>query len=100
MGMEGQFHRGLTQDFGENENKNHADEESGLLSSSTDTSITDNTNCETSSETSKTDGETSTELDEASVESVVVLCKSIGNQYGDDETVDTDDTSHNDGNNV
>jgi len=89
-----------TQDFGENENKNHADEEPRLLSSTTDTSITNNTNSETSSKTGETDGETSTELDEASVKSVLVLLEGIGNQDGDDETVDTNDTSHNDGNNV
>lgn len=36
-----------TQDFSENEDKNHADEETGLLGGSTDTSITDNTDGET-----------------------------------------------------
>ena len=39
---------GLAQDFSENENQNHADEQPGLLSSATDTSITDDTDCETS----------------------------------------------------
>jgi len=88
-----------TQDFGENENKNHSDEETRLLGSSSNTSITDNTNGETSSETSKTDRETSTELDESGVERKLLL-EVVGNQDGDDETVDTNDTSHNDGNNV
>ena len=69
----------LTQDFGENENKNHADEETGLLSGASDTSITDNTDSETSSETSKTDGQTSTELDETSVERKVLL-EAIGDE--------------------
>lgn len=32
-----------TQHFGENENQDHADEETGLLSCATDTSITDDT---------------------------------------------------------
>lgn len=35
-----------TQHFGENENKDHADKEAGLLSCATDTSITDDTNGE------------------------------------------------------
>lgn len=33
-----------TQDFGENENQDHADEKSWLLRSTADASITDNTN--------------------------------------------------------
>ena len=44
--------------------------------------------------------QTSTELDEASVESVVLLAEIVGNQDRHDETVDTNDTSHNDGDNV
>ena len=88
-----------TQDFGENENKNHADEETGLLSSSSNTSITNNTNGKTGSETSKSDGETSTELNETS-EQRKVLLQAIGDKDGNDETVDTNDTGHNDGNNV
>ena len=36
----------LTQNFGENENKDHTDEKSGLLGSSADTSITNDTNGE------------------------------------------------------
>jgi hypothetical protein len=36
----------LTQDFSENENQNHSDVKTRLLSSSTDTSVTDNTNSE------------------------------------------------------
>ena len=83
----------LTQNFGENENKDHTDEKSGLLGSSADTSITNDTNGEAtvhkntrlahwheistyhteqvknipSSKTSKTDSKTSTKLDESSV---------------------------------
>jgi hypothetical protein len=37
----------LTQNFSENENKNHADVESWLLGSSADTSVSDDTNGET-----------------------------------------------------
>ncbi|KAK1253666.1 hypothetical protein MKX07_001743 [Trichoderma sp. CBMAI-0711] len=78
---------------------NHSNEEARLLSSSTDTGITDNTNGKTSSETSKTDGETSTELDETSVQREILL-ETVGDEDGDDQTVDTNNTSHNDGNNV
>jgi hypothetical protein len=62
-----------TQDFGENQNQNHADEQTGLLSSASDTGVTNNTNSETSGKTSKTDRQTSTELDEASVKGQVLL---------------------------
>lgn len=89
-----------TQNFGENENQDHADEKSWLLSSSTDTSVTDDTNGETGGQTSEADGETGTELDETSEETVVLLLKVVGNQDGDDEAVDTNDTSHNDGHDV
>jgi len=90
----------LTQDFSENENENHADEESGLLSSTTDTSITNDTNCETSGKTSKTDSKTGAKLNETGVESITILGETVGDQDGNDETVDTNDTSHNDGDNV
>lgn len=39
--------RALTQDFSENENQNHSDVKTGLLSSSTDTGVTHNTNSKT-----------------------------------------------------
>lgn len=39
----------LTQDFSENENQDHSDVKTGLLSSSTDTGVTDNTNSKTES---------------------------------------------------
>lgn len=89
----------LTKNFSENENKNHADEESGLLSGTTDTGVTNNADGETSGKTSKTDGETGTELDETSEERGL-LAKLVGDQDGNDETVNGNDTSHNDGNNV
>jgi len=46
----------------------HTNEEPGLLSGTPDTCITDDTDSETGGETSKTDGKTSTELDETSVQ--------------------------------
>ena len=89
----------LTQDFGENENKNHADEEPWLLCCSSDTCITNNTNSKTSGEASKTDRETGAELDETGEEWHGLL-ETIGDEDGDDETVDTNDTSHNNWDNV
>jgi len=46
----------------------HTNEEPGLLSGTPDTCITDDTDSEPGGETSKTDGKTSTELDETSVQ--------------------------------
>ena len=88
-----------TQDFGENENQNHSDEQPGLLGSSSYTSITNDTDGETSSHTRQTNGQTGTELDEAGEERSLLL-QTVGDQDRDDETVDTDDTSHDDGDNV
>ena len=89
----------LTQDFGENEDKNHADEQPRLLSGTSDTSITDDADGETGRKTSEADGETSAELDESSEERSL-LSEVVGDQDGHDQTVDGNDTSHNDGNDV
>jgi hypothetical protein len=88
-----------TQDFSENENKNHANEETGLLRGTPYTSITNNTNSESGSETSQTDTKTCAELDEASVQWQLLL-QPIRDQNRHDETVDTNDTSHNNWDNV
>jgi len=88
-----------TQDFSENENQNHSNIESRLLSRSTHTRITNNTNSETRSKTSQTDGQTSTELDETSVEREL-LGQVVGDQDRHDKTVDTNDTRHDNGDNV
>lgn len=88
-----------TQDFGENEDKNHADEESGLLCGTTDTGVTNNTNSETGGKTGETDGKASAELDETG-EQRLVLLEVVGDEDGNDETVNGNDTSHNDGDNV
>ncbi len=90
----------LTQNFGENENQDHADEKSWLLSSSSDTSVTHDTNGKSGSQTSETDSETGTELNEACEEGIILLLQAVGNEDRDDETVDTNDTSHNDRNDV
>ena len=81
------------------EETDHADEEPWLLSGTTDTSITNNTNSETGSETSKTDGKTSTELNET-LEEGLLLGEFVGDQDGNDQAVNGNDTSHNDGNDV
>jgi len=91
--------RYLTQDFGENENQNHADEETRLLGSATDASIADDADGKASSQTGETDGETGAELDEPLVERHDLL-EAIGDKDGDDEAVDADDTSHDDGHDV
>lgn len=88
-----------TQDFGENEDENHADEETGLLSGASDASVTNNADGESGSQTRKADGQTSSELDEAGEESFF-LGKVVRDQDRHDQAVNTNDTSHNDGDNV
>jgi hypothetical protein len=89
----------LTQDFGENEDKNHADEQPGLLGRSSYTGITNNTDSKTRSHTSKTDRETGAQLDEVGEEGRV-LFQVVRDQDGHDQAVDTNDTSHDNGNDV
>jgi hypothetical protein len=104
-----------SQDFGKNENQDHADEQPRLLSGSADTSVTDDTDSETcpqlatenhqvtgkhtSSQTSQTDRQTSTQLNETSVERELLL-EARGDKHRHDQSVDGNDTSHNDGNDV
>lgn len=57
-----------TQDFGENENENHADEEPRLLGGSSHACVTNDTDSKTSSHTSKTHRKTRTQLDKTRVE--------------------------------
>lgn len=54
--------------LGENEDQNHADEDPRLLSDTTNTGVTNDSDGETRRETGETNGETGTELDEAGVE--------------------------------
>ena len=58
-------HTVKTQNFSENEDKNHADEEPGLLSRAAHTGVTDYADCKPGCETSETDGEAGAELGEA-----------------------------------
>lgn len=86
-----------TQHFGENENEDHADEETRLLGGTTHTGVTDNADGETSGETGETDRETGTELDETGVERHGRL-DVTRDEHTDYETVNGNDTGHNDGN--
>jgi len=88
-----------TQDFSENEDQDHANEESGLLSGTTNTSITHNADSESSSKASQTNGKTCTKLDEGGVERKSLL-EIVRDQDRNNQAVDTDNTGHNDGDNV
>jgi hypothetical protein len=57
-----------TQDFSKNQDENHSDKESGLLSSSSDSSVTDDSDSEASSQSRESHGQASTEMDETSGE--------------------------------
>ncbi|GAC93343.1 ribose-5-phosphate isomerase [Pseudozyma hubeiensis SY62] len=86
-----------TQHFGENEDQDHTDEKTRLLSGTTHTGVTYDADGETSGETSETDRETSTELNETGVERHGRL-NPTRDEHTDHETVDGNDTGHNDGN--
>lgn len=83
-----------TQDFGENQDQKHTDEQSWLLGVTSDTSVTDNTNGKTSSQTGQTDSQTSTQLDEAGVQSLGLLQR-VSDQDGDNQTVNSNNTGQN-----
>ncbi len=85
-----------TQDFGENENQNHADEETGLLGRATDAGVTDDADGKSGGQAGQADRQAGAELDEALVERHD-LGEAVRDEHGDDEAVDTDDTGHNDG---
>lgn len=112
-----------TQDFSENEDEDHADEETGLLSCAADTGVADNANSETvvldqrcsspstldegrvesyylpRSKTGQTDTKTRAQLDETCEEGEFLL-QVVRDQDRDHQAVDTDDTSHNDRDNI
>jgi hypothetical protein len=71
----------------ENEDKDHSDEDPRLLSDSTNTSITDDSDGETGGETGETDRKSGTELDETGVEGHGGL-ELAGDEDRDDEAVD------------
>lgn len=91
-----------TKSLSENEDQNHGDEETGLDGGGTDSRVTDNTDGHTGGKTRETDSEASGEVGETLVV-VVGGGVSVGsldtstNNDGNDETVDTDDSGHNDG---
>ena len=88
-----------TQDFREDENQDHADEETGLLGGTPDTSVTNNANSKTCGETGKADSKARAKLDEAGEEGEFLL-ELVGDQDRYHQPVDTDDTSHDDGDDV
>lgn len=88
-----------TQHFGENQDQDHTNEESGLLSGTAHTGVTDDADGETSGKTSETDRKTSAELDETSVERHGCL-DVARDEHADHKTVNGNDTSHDDGNNT
>lgn len=87
------------QDFGENEDKDHSDEKTRLLSCAADSSITHNSDGEAGSKTRQANREAGTELDEAG-EKGLLLRKVVGDQHRNHEAVDTNDTGHNNRDNV
>jgi len=88
-----------SQDLSENENQDHADEQPRLLRRAPHAGVADDADGETGRQTSQTDRETGTKLDEAD-EETRVLPQVVGDEHRHDETVDGNDTSHNDGNDV
>lgn len=88
-----------TENFGEDEDEDHADEESGLLGGTPHTGVADDTNGESGSKTSETDSKTGTELDEALSERHVDR-QVASDEDRDDKTVDGNDTSHDDRDNT
>lgn len=75
-----------TENLGENEDKDHADVEAGLLGRAADTGVTDDADGEAGGETGKTDGQAGAELDEAGVQGHGGL-EATGDEDGDDEAV-------------
>lgn len=88
-----------TQDFGENQNQKHSDEQSWLLRGTSDTSVTDNTNGKTSSQTGQADGQSGTQLDESGVQGLALLQR-LGHQHRNHQSVNSNNTSQNNWDNV
>merc|ERR1711924_157431 len=105
-----------TKSFAKNENEHHSDVQARLLSRGTHTSITHNSNACSSSETSETARQTSAEIDHALKEGVAsgsageslsiqnarggaAGVETSGDNDGNNESVNGDDTSENNGDN-
>lgn len=82
-----------TQDFGENENEDHADEQTRLLGRSAHASVPDDADGEAGSQTGKTDGQSGAQLDEARVQRKLLL-QAVRDEDRHYEAVDADDTGH------
>ena len=88
-----------TKSFGENEHENHGDEDLLLLGVGTDGGITDDTDGKAGGEGGEAGGETSAEVEVAGEGGVAVVVgvDVVVDDDGNDEAVDTEDTSHDDG---
>jgi len=84
-----------TKSLREDENKHHRNVHTGLLSDSTNTSVTSNTDSHTSSNSTQTDSQTSGKIKEAADKSVLKL--NVRDDHdADDDTVDRNDTGEDD----
>jgi len=86
-----------TNSLGENEDKDHSDEDTITLSEGSDTSVTSNTNSKSGGKGGESATETSSEdLVTSSSGFHVSLITGLGVQeYGNDKTINTQDTRHN-----
>lgn len=97
---EGDDHSVESQDFGEDKNKDHSDEETWLLGGSTDSGVSDDSDGVSGSQSAQSARETGGQVGEPFVQ-VVSLRRRVHfslQHHRDDQTVDTDDTGHNDWN--
>lgn len=83
--------------LGKNQNEDHTDEKSRLLSSGTNTNVTNNSNGHTSGKTAESDGKTSSETGETVEVGVSGVFDLGGGNDRDNQTVDSNHTSHNNG---
>ena len=66
---------------------------------SADTGVTDNANSKTGSKTANSDSKTGAKVNKALVQGVLGrVTGTVGNEHGNDETVNGNNTSHDDGN--
>lgn len=88
-----------TQHFSENQNQDHSHKQSWLLGSATDAGVSHNTNGKTSGQSGQSDGQTGTQLNEARVQGLLLL-QGVRQQHRHHQTVNGDNTGHNDGDDV
>lgn len=84
-----------TNSLGENEDKDHSDEDTITLGESSDTSVTSNTNGESGSKGGESATETSSEDLVATTGGGVGILSLGEEEDGNNKTINTEDTSHN-----